>query len=460
MTITWQHYRDWLQDLCAAPLPTEHPAPQPPAIVTDSRTLQPGQWFFAWRGEQHDGHEHIAAALSHGAGGFYADITYRERLPADLACRGIWLKADHQLQALHALARGYRRSFTSTKIVAITGSVGKTTIKEMLRSMLQQHQRVCASPANHNNEIGVAQTLLSIVAATDIAIVECGARQRGDLALLADLTAPDIVLFTNIGSAHVGIFGSPQALLHGKLELLQHSPPHCLGIVNTDCPALLAEAGKMGHQLLTFGAQQADVTVEQVTCADQHQHVQLSSTTRGTFTLSSADLHSAVPINLAAAASVCLALELPTAAMQAGSMVFSNAPSRFQKITRGKLTIIDDSYNASPESMRCGLASLPRGWPEQRPVLVLGDMAELGDEAVEAHQQLGAFVQAMQPGLLVTVGKLARHIAAAAPQLHSLSFDDVDTFLQKKINLTQYGNLVYLKASRKIDLTRIVATLT
>ena len=460
MTITWQHYHDWLQDLCAAPLPTECPAPQPHTITTDSRTLQQGQWFFALRGERHDGHEHIAAALSHGAEGFCAAITYRERLPAELAGRGIWIKADSQLQALCAVARGYRRSLTSTKVVAITGSVGKTTTKELLRSMLQQSQRVSASPANHNNEIGVAQTLLSLAADTDIAIVECGARQRGDLALLADLTAPDIALFTNIGSAHVGIFGSPQALLHGKLELLRYSPPHCLGIVNTDCPALLTEAGKLGHKLLTFGSQQADVTVAQVTLADQHQHVQLNSKARGTFTLSSADLHSAVPINLAAAAAVCLALNIPTAAMQAGSEAFCNVPSRFQKITRGKLTIIDDSYNASPESMRCGLVSLQRGWPDQRPVLVLGDMGELGDEAVDAHRQLGALVQALQPALLVTVGKLAYHIAAAVPELHSLSFDDVDTFLQEKINLTQYGNLVYLKASRKIDLTRIVATLT
>ena len=460
MTITWQHYRDWLQDLGAASLPTTGVVPHPNTITSDSRKLQQGQWFFALRGERHDGHEHIAKALAHGAAGFFADISYRERLPADLANRGIWIKADNQLQALHALARGYRHSLASTKIVAITGSVGKTTTRELLRAMLQQNQHVTASPANYNNEIGAALTLLSIPVDTDIAIVECGARQRGDLALLAGLTTPDIVLFTNIGSAHVGIFGSPQALLHGKLELLRHSPPHCLGIANADCPELLAEASKLGRELLTFGTQQADIKVEQVTFADQHQHVQLVSTTRGTFTLSSADLHSAVPINLAAAAAVCIALDIPTTALQAGSLAFCNAPSRFQTITRGNLTIIDDSYNASPESMRCGLASLQRGWPEQRPVLVLGDMGELGNEAIDAHQQLGALVQEVQPALLVTVGKLARHIATAAPQVQSLSFNDVDVFLQKKINLTQYGNLVYLKASRKVDLTRIVATLT
>ena len=459
MTITWQHYRDWLQDLCAAPLPSTVPAPQPHAIVTDSRQLQQGQWFFALRGERHDGHEHIATALTHGAAGFFADISYRRHLSAQLACRGVWIKADSQLPALHALARAYRRSLTATKIVAITGSVGKTTTRELLRAMLQQHRRVSASPANYNNEIGAALTLLSIAPATDLAIVECGARQRGDLTLLADIVAPDIVLFTNIGSAHVGIFGSPQALLHGKLELLQHSPPHCLGIVNADCRELLAEASKLERKLMTFGTRQAEVTLARVTYEGQQQQVQLASTTRGTFTLSSADLHSALPINLAAAASVCIALEISTADMQAGSLAFCNVPSRFQTIRRGALTIIDDTYNASPESMRCGLATLQRGWPEHRPVLVLGDMGELGDGSEVAHRQLAARVQDVRPALLVTIGTQAQQIAAAAAPVPSLSFADVDAFLQKKINLTQYSNLVYLKASRKIDLTRIVATL-
>ena len=457
MTITWQHYHNWLQDLCAAPLPIECPAPQPQAIVTDSRTLQQGQWFFALCGERHDGHEHIKDAMSCGASGFFADISYRQRLPAELAGRGIWSKADSQLSALHALARGYRRSL-STKIIAITGSVGKTTTRELLRAMLQQSQRVTASIANYNNEIGAALTLLNISAATDIAIVECAARQRGDLALLADLTVPDTVLITNIGSAHASIFGSPRELLQGKLELLRHSPPHCLGIVNADGAELLEEAGKLGRKLMTFGTQKADVTVAQVTLADQHQQVQLASTTRGTFTISSADLHSAMPLNLAAAAAVCIALEVDTADMQAGSLAFCNVPSRFQKITRGKLTIIDDTYNASPESMRCGLATLRRGWPELQPVLVLGDMDELGKDSEAAHRQLGALVQEVQPVLLVTIGQQARHIAAAS-QVQSLSFADVEAFLQKKINLTQYSNLVYLKASRRLNLTRIVATL-
>lgn len=456
MSITWQHYRDWLQDLLS--LPTGLSAPHPNAISTDTRTLQRGQWFFALPGEHYDGHEHIDTALQKGACGFFADQRYREKLSPATAARGIWIAAGQQLSALCALARGYRRSLVDTRIVAITGSVGKTTTKELLRSMLQQRQRVTASPANHNNEIGVAQTIMSIVSDDDSAIIECGARQRGDLALLADIIAPDIALFTNIGSAHVGIFGSPQALLHGKLELLRHSPRNCLGVVNADCKTLLAAARKSGHRLLTFGISAADVHVEQVTYSKRYQHVQLN-TTGGKFSIRSAERHSAMPINIAAAASVCLALGISTADIQAGSEVFCNAPSRFQTISRGDLTIIDDSYNASPESVRCGLESLRRSWSEQRWVLVLGDMVELGEGSVGAHRQIATLVQDMQPALLVTVGELARHIARAAPQLRSMSFEDVDEFLQKKINLTQYGNLVYLKASRQVDLTRIVATL-
>lgn len=459
MMITWQHYRDWWQGLLAASLPATPVAPHPNDICTDSRQVRAGQWFFALRGEYHDGHEHIEAALHGGAQGFVADIVYRPNLSVELAARGIWIKADSQLQALHALARGYRRSLVDTKVVAITGSVGKTTTRELLRAMLQQSQRVTASPANYNNEIGAALTLLSITATTDVAIVECGARQRGDLALLAELAVPDIVLITNIGSAHVGIFGSRQALLQGKLELLRHSPPHCLGIINADCAELLAAARQTGHKLLTFGTQQADVVLAQVTYEGQRQQVHFNSTTRDSFTLSSVDLHSAIPINIAAAVAVCIALEVDTGDMQAGSLAFCNAPSRFQTITRGELTIIDDTYNASPESMRCGLASLQRSWPAQRPVLVLGDMTELGEGAEEAHRQLALQVQELQPALLVTIGKQARHIAAAAAQVQSLSFADVEAFLQQKINLTQYSKLVYLKASRKLDLTRIVASL-
>ena len=382
-------------------------------------------------------------------------------LPAAIASSGIWITPNQQLQALQALARGYRRTLTATRVIAITGSVGKTTTRELLRSMLQQQHRVTASHANHNNELGVALTILRIKSDDHYAIVECGARQHGDLTLLADITVPDIVLITNVGSAHVGMFGSPAQLLHGKLELLQHSPRHCLGIINADCPKLLAAAQRLGRKLVSFGtAAVADVRITNVSDTGQQQRVQLEHAGQGKFTLSRNDPHRALPLNLAAAASVCLTLDLSIADMQAGSDTYRNAPSRFQTISRGNLTIIDDSYNASPESMRCGLASLQHGWPQQRHVLILGDMTELGADAVDVHRQLGQLVQDMRPALLITVGKLARHIAAAAPQLLSMSFDDVDAFLQQKISLTQYGDLVYLKASRKVDLTRIVATLS
>lgn len=453
MTTSWQNYRNWLLGLLAQD-PPDCPPPHPNAITFDSRTLTRGQWFFALQGKHHDGHDHIIEALDNGASGFFASTSWQEHSFSQRQ-RGVWV-TDTML-ALMALAKGYRQSLP-VKIIAITGSVGKTTVKELLAKVLRQSHRVKASPANWNNEIGVSRSLLQLKSSDHFGIIECGARQIGDLSLLASIVRPDIALCTNIGRAHLGIFGSKKNLLQAKTELYCCSPTYCLCFANSDCPELVAAAKKTGKKIITFGYRaSADVKVEEVYFSSTQEQTVVLRSCSEKFTLTSSNRHTAFPINIAAVAAVCLELGIDLNEIQSGSATSLDVPGRFQVIDRPGFTIVDDSYNANPDSMHHGLTSLSRAWPEHKKILILGDMAELGEDEVAHHRDLRPTVAAVSPVLLITVGPLARHIADNT--LPTIVCDNVDDFLARKINLKDYGDLVYLKASRNVNLTPIVTSL-
>lgn len=454
MTIDWQNYRDWLQGMLARALPDGSP-PHPNAIAFDSRTLTRGQWFFALKGERHDAHSHIIEALDRGADGFFASTLWQERLSTQRQ-RGVWVT--DTMQALAALAKGYRQSL-ATKVIAITGSAGKTTVKELLASVLGQNHRVTASPSNWNNEVGVPRSLLQLRPDDHFGIIECGARQIGDLSLLVSIALPDIALCTNIGNAHLGVFGSRENLLQAKTEIYRHSPIHCLCFANSDYPELVGVAKKTQKKTTTFGYHvDADIKIEQVSFSPAQKQTVMLRGHGKKFLFVSSNCHTAFPINIAAVTAVCLELGIDATEIQAGSATSPDVPGRFQIIDRPGLTIVDDSYNANPASMRHGLSSLSRAWPTHKKILILGDMAELGENAIPYHRDISQAVAAVNPVLLITIGSLARHISDNT--LPTITCNDVDDFLSRKINLKNYGNLVYLKASRKVNLTPIVASLS
>lgn len=446
-------YQQWLGDLLVAkPSVTPHPN----QIVFDSRLVDRGQWLFALARE--GGVEHIAEAIERGAGGFFASIKHRQNLSEELAQQGIWVGGE-PIEALTAIARGYRTQLTA-KIIAITGSSGKTTVKELLADTLARQFPISRSLANRNNEIGVPQTILSITDRDCYAVLELGARQIGDLKFLTELVRPDVALCTNIGTAHLGIFGSIENLLQAKCEIFRYAPDHCRAVVNGDYPTLVQESRASGRQLLTFAADNdAEVTVtSEISNGTQAITVQR----RGSLMkVASAKPHVALPINVAAVVAVCQALDVDcqTPLLQAVLDSWQNVAGRFEKITTTDgLLIIDDSYNANPDSMRCGLASLELAYPQQQKVLVLGDMLELGDSAEQEHRSLAETVDRLKPALLITVGELARHIGANN-NLTTMSFANVQSLIEAQINFASYGKILYLKASNGIALSKLADTL-
>ena len=433
-------------------MPKHLPAPQAIDYCFDSRTLHKGQWFAALRGEHYDGHNYIAAAIAKGACGFIANNTYRVQLPQDLRALGIWVD-DEPLQQLAKIAQCYRQRLAA-KVIAITGSCGKTTCKELLAAILRRHSsHVFHSFSNENNEIGVIKTLLRTPSDCHYCVLEFGARQCGDIATLTTIAAPDIALCTNIGSSHLGIFTSPERLLATKSEIYTHSPADCINIVNNDYPELLAAAKATGKQSITFG-QKGDV---QIISCDPHAIRITLHTPRGEETYHAAEYHAALASNLAAVVAICIALDIPPAAIQAGLDRFTNVGGRFHIRQAGSITLIDDSYNASPQSMQAGLSTLQTLYPNQRKVLILGDMLELGATSRAAHKALQPTVAALQPILLITVGSLAAHIATTA--FPHRAFTDIDALLAANIDFASIGDVVYVKGSNAINLTAICTAL-
>ena len=444
------NYQQWLGDrLVAQPEITPHPN----QLVYDSRLVERGQWFFALARDRVV--EHIVESIKRGGAGFFASVKHRPDLSAEVAQHGIWLDSEPD-EALMAIARGYRDQLT-TKVIAITGSSGKTTVKELLADTLAQQYPTRRSLANRNNEIGVPQTILSITDQDRYAVLELGARQIGDLKLLTELVRPDVALCTNVGTAHLGIFGSADNLLQAKCEIFRYAPEHCRAIVNGDYPTLVQASNATGRRVSTFAAtNHAQVTVtSEINNGNQSIIIQRDNSLP--LKVVSTKPHAALPINVAAVVAVCQALDVDCQGtlLQAVLDSWQNVAGRFEKITTSDgLLVIDDSYNANPDSMRCGLASLELAYPKQSKVLVLGDMLELGDGAEQEHRALTECVTKLNPALLITVGNLARHIGENS-NLTIMSFSDIQSLIEAQLKFSNYGEIVYLKASNGIALTRL-----
>ncbi|MDE3270324.1 MAG: UDP-N-acetylmuramoyl-tripeptide--D-alanyl-D-alanine ligase [Pseudomonadota bacterium] len=450
--ISWHDYRSVLGG--AAVLPTHLPAPQAADYCFDSRTISKGQWFVALRGEHYDGHHYIAAALAKGAQGYLAAKTFRTQLSPNLHSHGIWVD-DQPLLQLAKIANLHRRRL-SAKIIAITGSTGKTTCKELLAAVLRSHSsHVSHSFSNENNEIGVIKALLRTPDNCCYCVLEFGARHGGDIATLTAIAAPDIALCTNIGSSHLGIFSSPEQLLATKCEIYTHSPADCICIVNKGYPALLAAAHDTGKRLITFGTE-ATNNVRIVACNPQTVSISLQ-TERGLETYRGPSYHAALADNLAAVVAICVALDVPSTTIQAGLATFSNLNGRFQTHKVGNLTLIDDSYNASPQSMAAGLSTLRILYPNAKKILILGDMLELGDTSIAAHQELQPAVAALKPALVITVGRLAAHIASNA--FPHQTFADVQALLTANLDYASIGDVIYVKGSNAIGLNKVCSQL-
>lgn len=420
------------------------------AVTTDTRSLTHGALFVAISGERFDGNDFIADAYSRGAAGALVSRPDQSPLPQ--------VQVTDTRRAFGVMARAWRRNF-AIPIIAVTGSAGKTTVKELIAEILGVRRRVCVTQGNLNNDIGVPLTLMRLTAEDEALVIELGANHAGEIAYLGDLVEPTVGVITNASAAHLEGFGSLAQVAAAKGELLDHLPRAGTSVLNADDPFRADwQARARTEFVVTFGlGASADCRV-----LGPPQF----SATRSRFTMHLPDGATVeIELPLLGPGNVVNALAAAAAAQAVGASV-EDIRLGLERATpvRGRLnalpalagaTVIDDSYNANPASVRAALEYLG-GLPGRR-VVVLGDMAELGAEAETLHRQIGVYARPLCDEFLA-IGALARR-AAEAYGAKGRSFDDLDELTKTVLALLAADVTVLVKASRVMRLERLVGAL-
>ncbi|MBC6430592.1 UDP-N-acetylmuramoyl-tripeptide--D-alanyl-D-alanine ligase [Nostoc sp. HG1] len=410
-------------------------------IQTDSRTLKPGEVFVALRGDKFDGHEFVQTAIAKGALAAIVDFEYENPgFPV--------LQVKDTLKAYQKIGRWWRDRF-NIPVIGVTGSVGKTTTKELIAAVLGTKGRVHKTYGNYNNEIGVPKTLLELGAEDDYAVIEMAMRGRGQIAELTQIARPTIGVITNVGTAHIELLGSEEAIAEAKCELLAEMSADSVAILNHDNPLLMATAAKFWHgEVLTYGFSGGDIQ-GQLIDNDQVEvaGIQLPLPLPGR--------HNA--INFLAALAVAKVLGIDWASLKAGVMV-DMPTGRSQRFTLpNDVVILDETYNAAPEAMIAALQLLA-DTPGKRKIAVLGAMKELGERSQELHQRVGETVKKLNlDGLLVLVdGEDAEAIAQSAEGIPSECFATHTDLVARLKTFVQAGDRLLFKAAHSVELDRVV----
>ena len=426
------------------------------SVSTDSRKIKAGDLFIALRGEHFDGYEFAATALQSGAVAVMVNAGSYEANPSGLSSGRILLVEDTRL-ALGQLAAHWRRQF-DIPLSAVTGSNGKTTVKEMLASILREaagsEDVVLATKGNLNNDIGMPLTLLQLDARHRYAVIEMGMNHPGEIDYLTRIACPDVALVNNASGAHLEGLGSVEAVARAKGEIFAGLGDHGTAVINADdahAPLWRSLAGT--HDLLEFALDQnADISGQWQPEGSGLRLV--ARTPQGEFTalLQVPGAHNAR--NALAATAAAIALNVPLDTIAAGLEKFAGVTGRLQrKAGRNGAMLIDDTYNANPASMRAAIGVLAQQGGKR--VFVLGDMGELGEGAATFHAEIGA--EAKRAGIekLYALGELSRDAVRefGSGARHSASLDELIAELDKEL---EAGTTVLVKGSRFMKMERVV----
>ena len=438
-------------------------------VTVDSRAVEPGGLFAAFVGEHVDGHDFAAAAISQGA---VAVLASRQVGAADeTALIPTVLVADVQ-DALGKLACAAVNRLPQTTVIGLTGSSGKTSTKDMLGQVLAAHGTTIAPKGSLNNEIGLPLTVLRADEDTRYLVLEMGARGIGHLKYLCQIAAPSVGLVLNVGSAHVGKFGSKEQTALAKGELVEALPKDGLAVLNADDPLVAPMRERTVARVITFG-ESADADVRAT-------EIELGPDGRASFLLH-ADAYGE-PVRVAlrvigehqvanalavAAAALGLALPLESVARELSAAVPLSSGRMAVTERADGVVVIDDAYNANPESVRAALkalAALVRGRPGARSWAVLGEMLELGERSGEEHDAIGRLAVRLRVDRLVAVGEGAARVHAGASHEgswgeESVMVADPDAALELLRAQLRPGDVVLLKASNWIGLSRVAKAL-
>lgn len=438
-------------------LSLELPENLPNLISTDSRTIQAEEWYLPLQGANLDGHHYIHKAIDKGCSGFfYSDSS---KIPSNIPNHVVKIYVENTLSFYQKLAHEWRKSLNA-KVIAITGSAGKTTAKNMLASILSKHAPTLWPKESHNNEIGVPKTICRLTSDHSYLILEMGARHIGDIDFLCKMADPDICVLLNIGTAHIGEFGGADNLRKTKQEMFTSTRPNSIAIYLAQDSITQAVAKDTHDKSISFGIDQGDIAVKVNSKGEGSIDLDFFESNQHIFTAKCPTPNLAYPINFAAACAVSRVLGVTAETIKMGTERFEATERRFKEAKVNNFIIIDDSYNANPESMKLGIDSVSFAYSSHKVIYVLGSMLELGKSEAKYHHEIGNYLaKNTHPSYLVTVGPEARHISIGAQeagltQNKMAHYDKVEELIDEVGRIVDSGNLVYIKGSNSIGLNR------
>jgi UDP-N-acetylmuramoyl-tripeptide--D-alanyl-D-alanine ligase len=435
-------------------------------VSIDSRRLAAGDFFVAIRGDRFDGHRFVADALAHGAAGAMVDaLPEKLTLRKDAKAPAV-IRVRETTAGLQDLARDVRRR-SGSRVVAITGSAGKTTTKEVTAEFLAARYRVFRNKGNLNNHIGLPLSLLELRARPDVAVVELGMNHSGEIRTLVGIAEPDVRVWTNVGDAHLGFFESPDAIADAKGEILEQAMPETILIANANDARVMARAREFTGRVVTFGLDvQATVQATGIEALGLEGTIAHLRTRTGEAQLQTPLLGMGNLANVLAATAVAIELGVPLSDIVERARTLRPASHRGELLRLpGGVTVVDDSYNSSPSALARSLETMGAARGSARKGAVLGEMLELGAHSQRLHVESGRAAAAAGLDWLIAVGgpparALAESAAAAGMPSAAVSYVATkEEAAEAALERVRPGDLILVKGSRGIGTDLVVERL-
>lgn len=422
-------------------------------VSTDSRTVKSGELFVALRGDNFDGHKFVEDVAKADAAGAIVDQAWKGKVPDNFAI----LRADDTLRAYQNLAANYRKSLP-LKVIAITGSNGKTSAKDFAASVLARKFRVTKTEGNFNNHVGLPRTILEATSDDEVAVWEIGMNHPGEIAALAQIAAPDDAIITNIGIAHIEFMGSREAIAKEKGALAQAIGPEGTVILNADDSFSQQIAASTRAKLVFAGANAGTVRAIDIRqSADGSEFTILEGAHRCRAQLPVPGIHMVQNAMLAVAVGRVFGLSIEECAAGLVSAPLTKARLQIKQIHG--VQFIDDSYNANPDSMKAALRTLVELDADGRRIAVLGEMGELGQESERGHREVGETAAELGIDQLIAIGEKGAIIAQAAEKSglkKSAAVGTTSEAAEMLADIAAPGDLVLIKGSRSARTERVL----
>ena len=404
-------------------------------ISTDTRTIQNGDFYLPLKGASFDGENFIEQALQKGAIGAFC-TTHKD------ISKGLLLKVSDTLNTYLQLAN-YQRNKKNYTVVAITGSSGKTTTKEIIASALAAKFKVFKTPLNHNNEIGFCQTIFETPDDTQILVLEMGMRGLGEIELLSKYAEPDITVISNVGTAHIGRLGSRENIAKAKCEIVKFQRGDLFVAHNDE---LIKETVVFNGKKIFYSIKDVEILKKERNYSEfQYQNNIYELNVGGDYNIE----------NALAAINVAKSLGLTYDEINKGLKEYKPIEKRWESVNAGGFNIINDSYNANPESMRAFIDTISELYQDY--VVILGDMGELGENETKYHKELGEYIYKKMPNKeIISIGNLSKNITDSCNGKHFETIEQAADYI--KLNTSKNSNL-FLKASRSMKFERIIELL-